>query len=126
MRESLHRVPRVGAWAAKRLAHHAGLLALARMTRRRERAIVMRPGETIDDGDLLLRGAPDPKSETRISQGDVIDIDFAAGPVRVEDVEVALLSKALEFTGGNQAQSARLLGLSRDALRYRMEKYGLR
>ena len=58
MRESLHRVPRVGAWAAKRLAHHAGLLALARMTRRRERAIVMRY-HAVTDGPGVVYAAPD-------------------------------------------------------------------
>lgn len=33
---------RLGAWAVKRVAHHGGLLALARRARRRDRAIVLR------------------------------------------------------------------------------------
>lgn len=45
--------------------------------------------------------------------------------VDLEAVERGLLSQALERTGGNQSQAARLLGISRYALRYRMEKYGL-
>jgi len=36
-----------------------------------------------------------------------------------------LLLKALERADGNQSAAARLLGLSRDTLRYRMEKFGL-
>ena len=31
----------------------------------------------------------------------------------------------VEKTGQNQTRAARLLGLTRDALRYRMKKYGL-
>jgi len=36
------RLPRLGAWAAKRMLHHSGLLALARLRRSRERALVLR------------------------------------------------------------------------------------
>ncbi len=42
--------------------------------------------------------------------------------VDLEAVEHGLLEQALERTGGNQSQAARLLGISRYALRYRMSK----
>jgi DNA-binding NtrC family response regulator len=45
--------------------------------------------------------------------------------VDLEAVERGLLLQALERTQGNQSASARLLGISRYALRYRMEKYGM-
>jgi DNA-binding NtrC family response regulator len=45
--------------------------------------------------------------------------------VDLEEVERSLLTQALERTGGNQSASARLLGITRYALRYRMEKFGL-
>ena len=45
--------------------------------------------------------------------------------IDLEAVEHGLLVQALERTGGNQSASARLLGISRYALRYRMEKYDL-
>jgi len=32
--------------------------------------------------------------------------------------------QALDATGGNQVRAARLLGISRDALRTRMKKFG--
>jgi len=41
-------------------------------------------------------------------------------------VEQGLLEQALSRTDGNQSAAARLLGLTRYALRYRMEKYGLK
>lgn len=39
--------------------------------------------------------------------------------------ERALIERALERTSGNQTWAARMLGVSRDRLRYRMKKYGL-
>ena len=54
-----------------------------------------------------------------------VQIDFPDEGLSLEAVERALLERALEKAGGNQSAAARLLGISRDTLRYRMEKYGL-
>jgi DNA-binding NtrC family response regulator len=43
---------------------------------------------------------------------------------RIADVEQDLVAKTLERTDWNISKSAKLLGLTRDMLRYRMEKYG--
>ena len=40
--------------------------------------------------------------------------------------ERRLLVQALEKTGGNQTQAARLLHITRDTLRYKMKKFNLR
>ncbi|MBI5884112.1 MAG: sigma 54-interacting transcriptional regulator, partial [Elusimicrobia bacterium] len=53
-------------------------------------------------------------------------IVLPAEGVRLDDVEKALVQQALEHSGSNQAKAAQLLGLSRDAMRRRMEKFGLR
>jgi DNA-binding NtrC family response regulator len=45
--------------------------------------------------------------------------------VDLEEVDRGLLLQALDRTAGNQSAAGRLLGISRYALRYRMEKYGL-
>ena len=44
----------------------------------------------------------------------------------LEDNERSLLARALEKTGGNQTQAARLLRITRDTLRYKMKKFNLR
>ncbi len=44
----------------------------------------------------------------------------------VEEVEKAMLEEALEKTGGNVSEASRLLKVTRNTLRYRMEKYGLK
>jgi two-component system response regulator AtoC len=46
--------------------------------------------------------------------------------VNIEDVERQLLAQALERAKGNQTQAAQLLGINRDQVRYRIEKFGLR
>jgi transcriptional regulator with PAS, ATPase and Fis domain len=43
----------------------------------------------------------------------------------LEDVEKQLLVQALERARGNQTQAGQLLGINRDQVRYRIEKFGL-
>ena len=45
--------------------------------------------------------------------------------VNLEGVERQLLVQALDRAGGNQTHAAQLLGLNRDQVRYRIEKFGL-
>jgi DNA-binding NtrC family response regulator len=45
--------------------------------------------------------------------------------IELEKVEMDLIRQALTRTNGNRSRSARLLGISRDTLLYRMQKYGI-
>jgi len=63
--------------------------------------------------------------ETKAGGGDRDPFALPEGGVRIEDVEKDLVQQALERCGGNQIKSAKLLGLSRDALRRRIVKFGL-
>ena len=47
------------------------------------------------------------------------------GGILLDEVERRLILSALQQTANNKSKAARLLGLSRDTLRYRLEKYGL-
>ena len=47
------------------------------------------------------------------------------GGVNLEAVERSLVAQALKRSGGNQTKAATLLGLNRDQIRYRIEKFGL-
>ena len=67
--------------------------------------------------DLAMLPPEGPASELRVS--------FPPGGIVWADLEKSLIEQALAQAGGNQVRAAKLLGLSRDALRYRMEKYGL-
>src|SRR5512133_3868226 len=43
----------------------------------------------------------------------------------LDDVERKLIAEAMERASGNQSKAARLLGVSRDTLRYRLKKHGI-
>jgi DNA-binding protein Fis len=45
--------------------------------------------------------------------------------VNLDALERELVVQALKRTGGNQTKAATLLGLNRDQIRYRIEKFGL-
>jgi len=53
-----------------------------------------------------------------------LQFEIPDGGVSFEGVERALLVSALRKAGGSQSAAARLLGMRRDTLRYRMEKFG--
>ena len=52
-------------------------------------------------------------------------LNIPDGGTSLEEVERALVEMALERSSGNQTQAARLLDISRDALRYKLKKFGL-
>ncbi|KAB2878824.1 sigma-54-dependent Fis family transcriptional regulator [bacterium] len=78
-----------------------------------ERAMIMSDAECLEADDFLLTSAP-VKNE-----GLVID-DY-----NLEEIEKALIRKALSKHGGNISQAAKELGLTRTSLYRRLEKYGL-
>jgi two-component system response regulator AtoC len=52
-------------------------------------------------------------------------LSIPEGGASLEDVEHALVEMALQQSHGNQIRAAKLLSISRDALRYKMKKFGL-
>jgi transcriptional regulator with PAS, ATPase and Fis domain len=82
-----------------------------------ERAMIFIEKDWIDEADLVI-GAPE-----QISYGQ--EWAVPASGIDLEEVERQFIISALKRTGGNKSKAARLLGLSRDTLRYRLEKYQL-
>jgi two-component system, NtrC family, response regulator AtoC len=52
-------------------------------------------------------------------------VELPAGGVNLEQLERSLLVQALERSGWNQTRAAAMLGLNRDQIRYRIEKFSL-
>ena len=57
--------------------------------------------------------------------GSPSEFGLPATGVDLEDLERSLVMQALKRSGGNQTRAAALLGLNRDQIRYRIEKFGL-
>lgn len=89
-----------------------------------ERVVLFSDRDPVQPEDL---GLPSASAETRIAvaPSGAVEIDFPDSGLSLEAVERALLERAIEKASGNQSAAARLLGISRDTLRYRMDKFGL-
>ncbi len=60
-----------------------------------------------------------------VTETKAVTFELPDGGVLLKDVERSFIEQALRRTSGNQSQAARLLGITRYALRYRMEKYAM-
>jgi len=90
-----------------------------------ERVVLFSDADPVRPEDLGLPGAPAGAAAVGVAASGEIRIDFPDSGISLEAVEKGLLVRALDKAAGNQSAAARLLGISRDTLRYRMEKYGL-
>jgi DNA-binding NtrC family response regulator len=88
-----------------------------------ERAIILAPGNVLDPEHLPLELDDRPASQAEVLARPA-SVSLPGEGLRLEEVERDLVRQALDATGGNQVRAARLLGISRDALRNRMKKFG--
>jgi two-component system response regulator AtoC len=82
-----------------------------------ERAMLLAEGNTLTAGDLSGTAAGPVRLSDRV--------ELPAAGIDLEQLERSLLVQALERTGWNQTRAATLLGLNRDQIRYRIEKFQL-
>jgi DNA-binding NtrC family response regulator len=83
-----------------------------------ERALVLARGKELDVGDIKLETAPRPRAQSG-------DQNFLPEGLTLDQYEQDLIREALRRADGNKSQAARLLGLTRNALRYRLTQMGL-
>ncbi len=81
-----------------------------------ERAMLLADGKELKADDFLL--------PSTIVAGDSVFV-LPPGGVDFAALEKDLVIQALRRTGGNQTRAAKLLGMNRDQIRYRLEKFGL-
>jgi two-component system response regulator AtoC len=88
-----------------------------------ERAILLHEGPTIAVEHL---GLPARSAAATVQVGPgTVHVDFSVGGIRLEEVERQLILEALNAAGWNRGRAAQLLDISKETLRYRMEKYHL-
>lgn len=83
-----------------------------------ERAVALSSGPVLDAGDIHLDTL---HARASASSGP----GFLPEGMTLEQWEDEMIREALRRAGGNKSQAARLLGLSRNALRYRLGKLGV-
>jgi len=104
-----------------------------------ERAMILEEGNLLKPDDLpfsvasgrsgpvLTDKSPGAPVETQPAPGKrrLPPLSIPEGGTSLEDVEHAFVELALQQSHGNQIKAAKLLNISRDALRYKMKKFGL-
>ncbi len=85
-----------------------------------ERMLVLFSGRPVMPENLPreIRARPDATTHSR-------QLTLPEGGINLQGLEVDFIQQALQRAQGNRSQAARLLGLSRDTLLYRIKKYAL-
>ena len=84
-----------------------------------ERAVALASGPVLDAGDMHLDARPVPGS------ANAGGVPFLPEGMTLEQWEDEMIREAMRRAHGNKSEAARLLGLSRNALRYRLGKLGV-
>jgi two-component system, NtrC family, response regulator AtoC len=82
-----------------------------------ERAMLLAEGSLLDTKDFPIANA----AREPITNG----FELPANGIDLEQIERSLVLQALTQSDWNQTRAAALLGLNRDQIRYRIEKFSL-
>lgn len=100
--ESTSALAQLVAWDARELEHAV------------ERAVILAQGDFVDEVDLKLAAADHAGPAVPVGRGETLD-----------EIERATVERALHEHGWNVTRAAQALGVTRQALYRRMEKFGL-
>lgn len=106
-----------------------------------QRAVMLSDGDQIEPDDLGLTDMPTDLTTLAPSSGTFADtfaapqgspargsgltFDFEHGIHTAAEVEKELIMQALKHTRGNVSRAAKLIGMQRSSMRYRIDRYGL-
>jgi DNA-binding NtrC family response regulator len=85
-----------------------------------ERMVLLLPGERIGAANL-----PAEMNTKKESAANGAVINLPVGGIDLSQLEQNLIRQALDNSSGNRSRAARLLGITRDKLNYRIKKYAL-
>jgi two-component system, NtrC family, response regulator AtoC len=94
-----------------------------------ERAVILEGSETLQKENLpseIVQRLKEPDPEAHVSNPALLmNVDNLQDVGSLYDLEKQTIMQALDKVGFNQSKAARMLGVSRDTLRYKMKKYKL-
>ena len=91
-----------------------------------ESAVLFADGPTVDANHLgIVQPSADDTAtlDVRVNDAPLISIDFSRDCPTLDEIEFRIITAALEYSKHNLSRAARILGVSRDAIRYRVEKF---
>ena len=106
----------VSADAMKRLTAYGWPGNIRELRNAVERAMLLCEGESLTTDDFTLGGATGRLDDR---------VELPASGIDLDQLERSLVVQALERTNWNQTRASALLGLNRDQIRYRIEKFHL-
>jgi transcriptional regulator with PAS, ATPase and Fis domain len=112
------RIQRVTPEALDRLKAYAWPGNVRELRNAVERAMLLAEGDELGAEHFPLQGGA---SSPRLSE----QVQLPATGIDLEQLERSLVVQALERSGWNQTKAAALLGVNRDQIRYRIEKFKL-
>jgi len=115
-----HKVPEtiIAKSALSRLQRYAWPGNVRELRNLCERLTIMLAGQVVEEAHL-------PPEIPYCGKIDSTGIQLPESGIELEKVEIDLINQALQRTQGNRTRSAKLLGISRDTLLYRMQKHGI-
>jgi len=143
------RVPTLSERARRALLDYTWPGNVRELAHAMERAVVLGQGDVIDAGDITTFSLGDVRADgvagvgagagaSAVAAGAAaqtsggaaairsvaeFQLDFESGPISLEEIEAAALRQAFACAEGNRVVAAKLLGMSKDTLRYRLEKF---
>ncbi len=91
-----------------------------------ERAVLLSAGDLIDRDDLPIENTTPAQTVNVVVENNAsVDIELPENGISLDTVERALIEKTLELTRGNVSRTATLLGLSRGALRNKLDRHNI-
>ena len=113
--------PRYSTAALARLREHTWPGNVRELRNFCERMLILCGGRTIEPANLPQEiRAAQPSADSS-----VLPFRFPEQGLRLESLEQSLIREALQNARGNRSRAARLLGLTRDTLLYRIKKYAI-
>jgi len=88
-----------------------------------ESAVLMMDGAVVRPEHLNVRRKAPEGGVVLVAGTQKITVDFARETPKLDDIEHEIILAALEYAHHNVSRAARILGISRDAVRYRLEKF---